>query len=541
MRRALLIAAGLIAAICLFVVAQGSRDGGEGDGDGYYVRAIFDNGGFVVPDEEVRVAGAKVGVISDVDITNETEAVHANGSPEAGKAVVVMRIEDEAFQDFREDATCIIRPQSFIGEKFIECDPTRPRAAGVEAPPPLEKLGDGEPGEGQYLLPLEQNGKAVDLDLVNNIMRESYADRFRLILNDLGAGFATRGDELDEAIRRSSPALRQTNEVLAILAEQNQTLAQLAEDSDTSLEPLAAERERLTGFIRNAQQSAAAAAERRDDIEAGLVELPPALDEVTLTMRRLENFSDQARPTLADFAAAAPSLVRTSQALGPFSRAATPALRSLGEASERTTEPLNNADPVIRDIRDLAEDTERPARNLKELLRSLDSKNGFEQTGYQNLMTLIYNAGASSNSFDEQGHFTRAALQITNCTSYRTFPTSGCNFGAFNSTGGTGKVAAATASDSQDELGARAIGGSLEDLGDEDEGGFGIDLDPDGDDTEPDAPEADLGGDEGEVAPEAEEPEPEAEPGTDPDDASTAATVSAREASMLMEYLMGGS
>ena len=91
-----------------------------------------------------------------------------------------------------------------------------------EPPPALEQIPEGEPGEGQYLLPLEQNGKAVDLDLVNNIMEEPYPDRFRLILNDLGAGLAARGEELAEIIERSNPALRETNEVLAILARQNQ-------------------------------------------------------------------------------------------------------------------------------------------------------------------------------------------------------------------------------------------------------------------------------------------------------------------------------
>ena len=80
-------------------------------------------------------------------------------------------------------------------------------------------IADGEPGAGQRLLPLEHNGKAVDLDLVNNIMREPYADRFRLILNDLGAGLAARGDDLAEIVERSNPALRETNEVLAILAQ----------------------------------------------------------------------------------------------------------------------------------------------------------------------------------------------------------------------------------------------------------------------------------------------------------------------------------
>ena len=49
-------------------------------------------------------------------------------------------------------------------------------------------------------------------------MEEPYPDRFRLILNDLGAGFAARGEDLAEIIERSNPALRETNKVLAILA-----------------------------------------------------------------------------------------------------------------------------------------------------------------------------------------------------------------------------------------------------------------------------------------------------------------------------------
>ena len=134
----------------------------------------------------------------------------------------MLQIDDPGFQDFREDASCLIRPQSLLGEKFVECEPTQPRAAGTEPPPELEVIEDGEPGEGERFLPLESNGKAVDLDLVNNIMREPYADRFRLILNDLGAGLAARGDDLAEIIDRSDPALRETNAVLAILADQNQ-------------------------------------------------------------------------------------------------------------------------------------------------------------------------------------------------------------------------------------------------------------------------------------------------------------------------------
>ena len=49
----------------------------------------------------------------------------------------MLQIDDPGFQDFREDASCLIRPQSLLGEKFVECEPTQPRAAGTEPPPAL--------------------------------------------------------------------------------------------------------------------------------------------------------------------------------------------------------------------------------------------------------------------------------------------------------------------------------------------------------------------------------------------------------------------
>ena len=42
-----------------------------------------------------------------------------------------MKIDDPGFQDFRSDASCLIRPQSLIGEKFVDCRPTLPRAPGL--------------------------------------------------------------------------------------------------------------------------------------------------------------------------------------------------------------------------------------------------------------------------------------------------------------------------------------------------------------------------------------------------------------------------
>jgi ABC-type transporter Mla subunit MlaD len=97
-------------AIALVLVSVGALaffSIGAGDDNGVYrVRAIFDNAGFAIPGEDVKVAGVKVGKIDSLDVTEDF------------KAVVVLEITDEAYQDFRRDAECAIRPQSLIGGRL---------------------------------------------------------------------------------------------------------------------------------------------------------------------------------------------------------------------------------------------------------------------------------------------------------------------------------------------------------------------------------------------------------------------------------------
>ncbi|HRV60208.1 MAG TPA: MlaD family protein, partial [Solirubrobacterales bacterium] len=221
LKRIITIALLIVAIVAVVLLIRSCND----DSDAYEIRAVFDNGAFVVPGIDVRVAGANVGSVSSVDVSRPGEET---GTDVPGKAIVVMNITDKGFQDWKDDASCIIRPQSLIGEKFLDCQVTEPRPAGSEPPPSLEKITDGQPGAGEYLLPIENNAQSVDLDLINNIYRLPYAQRFRIILNELGAGLATRGEDLRETVERANPALLQVNKVLAILASENKRLAKLA-------------------------------------------------------------------------------------------------------------------------------------------------------------------------------------------------------------------------------------------------------------------------------------------------------------------------
>jgi phospholipid/cholesterol/gamma-HCH transport system substrate-binding protein len=390
------------------------------------VRAVFDNGGFMVNGEEVRVAGATVGEIESVDVSMPGETVaYENGKSveKPGKAIIVLDITDPGFQDFRQDATCQIRPQSLIGEKFVDCRPTLPRAPGTEPAPPLEELPDGEPGAGQYLLPLGSNGTSVDPDLINDIYSLPYAQRFRLIFNELGAGLAGRGEDIEELVKRANPVLRDVDRVFGILSAQRRQLAQLAADSDTILEPLAREREHFAGFIANSGAAAEASAEKGPELEEALRKFPTFLGEFRETMKDLKTFSDAGTPLFEDFDTAAPSLTDATKTLTPFSEALTVSLKSLGDAGEASGPIFAEADPVVRKAGELAKSGVKPTENLAKLFVNLKQTGGWD-----GLTKLIYNSTAALNGFDKYGHFGRSRITLSICLEYIINPAgfSGC-------------------------------------------------------------------------------------------------------------------
>jgi phospholipid/cholesterol/gamma-HCH transport system substrate-binding protein len=438
MRRTLVIGALVAAAIVAIVLV--SSGGGGGSSNDYVVRAIFDSGGFMVKGEQVRVAGANVGEIESVDVTMPGEvASYEDGEEQVveGKAVIVMKISDPGFQDFRSDASCHIRPQSLIGEKFVDCRPTLPRAPGSPPAPPLKEIPEGQPGAGQLLLPLENNSASVDPDLINDINKLPYAQRFRLIFNELGAGLAGRGSDIEEAVKRANPALRDADRLLGILAAQRDQLTQLAADSDQILEPLSRERAHVAGFFTNSGAAAQATTERGKDLEASLQKFPAFLREFRLTMRSLQGFSDAATPTFSALGKAAPSFTEATRLLTPFSAASTVALKSLGATGEEAGPTLRAADPIVRKTTALARSGVTPTTKLAEFFASTQETKGFD-----GLVDLIYNTTAATNGFDEYGHFTRLLVTLTNCLEYEN-ESSSCSAKFTGPNAGTSSVSSA--------------------------------------------------------------------------------------------------
>ncbi len=415
-------AAALVVLVVLATAAGGSTSG-------YTVRAIFDDAGNLISGENVKIDGVKVGSVESVSPT-----------PQA-KAAVVMKIENPGFQNFRSDASCTIRPQALIGEKYVDCLPTQVRVEGTPLPPPLKKIPSGHEGAGQYLLPVTNTSSPVDVDLLGDIDRLPERERFTIILNEFGAGLAGRGSDLNVVIKRANPALRELDRVLTILKNENHTLAKLAVDSDKALAPLAKVSGRVADFIVQSNTVAQATAATRGSLKRNLELFPSFLKQLGPASERLRRFAEQTTPTFTALKAAAPAINEAFTSLPAFSRSSEKFFKNLGQTTKVSGPALVAVRPLLKHLQGLGGAAAPFSSNFSSLLGSLSKTGGLER-----LMDFIFLGTGAANGYDSLGHFLRAEGVGNTCLTYDISPSSstGCRRKLF-SEGSSGNATASAA------------------------------------------------------------------------------------------------
>ena len=131
----------IAAAAAAFALAGAGGDEGRRS-----YRIVFDNAFGLVTGGDFRVGGVRAGETSGFDVrTSRT------GPP---KAVVTAEVTREGVPAFRSDATCSVKPQSLIGEYFVDCQP------GTAA----KRLADGA------AIPVTQTEGTIPIDLIQNCL-----------------------------------------------------------------------------------------------------------------------------------------------------------------------------------------------------------------------------------------------------------------------------------------------------------------------------------------------------------------------------------
>jgi len=412
----------VVAGVCAgaFVLAGASSDKGA---SGKTYRIVFDNAFGLTQGGDFRVGGVNAGQTTGFDVQKEPG--------ESPKAVVTAEVTKPGFGDFRSDASCEIRPQSLIGEYYVDCQPGESE----------ERLDDGG------TVPVEQTSSTIPTDIVNDIMRRPYRERFRLIITELGTGLAGRPDDLQEVLRRAHPGLRETSKVLRILGDQNEVIKSFITDSDTVVNELEKNKKDVVRWVEEAGDTAEISATRRKELRAQFQRFPEFLDELRPTMARLGELADEQTPLLADLHRAAPDLDTFFTRLGPFSEASRPAVKSLGEMGDVGRRAFRKGKQEIRALRRLAVNAPPFAKPLRQFLQTIDSRKraiendprakaaappkpdptaipgegGF--TGMEALWNYFFWQTLSINMLDDDAHMLRASLTaVPDCIEFRNEP-----------------------------------------------------------------------------------------------------------------------
>jgi ABC-type transporter Mla subunit MlaD len=399
MRRIVFTLAMLTLCAAALLVASAGAD------DKHTYRIEFDNAFGVVSGSEVRVAGVVAGAVKQLDVNA------------AKRAEITVEVSGP-LSTFHEDATCSAEPQSLIAEYFIDCQPGDAKTPDLPddglVPVHSEKYGN-------------QTFTTVQNDLVQNTLREPFKERFALIFNEFGTALGGNAENLNNAIRRGAPSLRSLRQVLEILGSQNRTIRDLNVNSDRIIARLAARRQDVVDFVRNANRTAQISAERRADVSRDFELLPGFLAELQPNLRQLGRLADEQTPLLSDLDASSGQLARLTVTLPAFNDASKPAIESLGDASKPGRRALAAGADEIKALRqaskksftaadqiaNLLVDIDDPKRNVETDARAAVDSGRPAPTGYTGFETLLnyaYYQALAVNQFDQIGHLLHFVL-----------------------------------------------------------------------------------------------------------------------------------
>ena len=266
----------------------------------YDLKANLPNAAQLVEGFEVRIGGARVGVISDIEpMKREDGTVYAQ---------VTMKL-DKDIEPLPADSVLLVRPRSALGLKYIELQPGRARAEE-------NGLAAGT------VIPVRQARTPVELDEVFNMFDSPARVGSRNSLDGYGGGFAGRGQDLNTAIEAFVPLLRDLEPVMRNLSAPETRLDRFfAALGDAAAEAAPVAEEQAALFVNLDISFTALASVARPYLQETISE-SPATEEVAIRdfprqrpfLRNQTALFRELRPGVATLPHSAPILADAFQA-----------------------------------------------------------------------------------------------------------------------------------------------------------------------------------------------------------------------------------
>jgi phospholipid/cholesterol/gamma-HCH transport system substrate-binding protein len=300
-------------------------------GQGYVLKAEFNQAVELGTQADVRISGVNVGKVISVQLDHRTGLTRA-----------VMEISSR-FAPRPADTQAMLRAKTLLGETYIELTP------GSRSGP---KLRDGA------TIPRAHIAPTVQLDQILSTFDPKTRHAFQVWFQQGGRALTNRGQNLNEALAQLYPFATHVQAVLAVLNRDSAATSTLLRDTGTVFSSLSRAPAQLQGFIRNSNTTFAATAARDVALANTVRAFPPFLVQTRTTINLLGSFARltkplidelhpaalQLSPALKQLVIAAPEIRTLMVNLGPLTAAARSGVPALNRF-------LSDSVPLLRRIK----------------------------------------------------------------------------------------------------------------------------------------------------------------------------------------------
>ncbi|HVW44126.1 MAG TPA: MCE family protein [Amycolatopsis sp.] len=261
---------GLIVLVLGFVVAL-NADSLPIIGAGTTYTADFTEAGGLKPDDEVRIAGVKVGKVTDVAL-------------DGAQVKVSFKVSDAWLGD---KTNAVIKIKTLLGQKYLALDPVGDKTLNPSTPIPKERT----------LAPYDVLDAFRDLSsTVDQIDTQQLAKSFDTISQTLAgtpdevkgalSGLSQLSDTIAKRDTQLGQLLANTKTISQTLADRDAELTKLLDDGNELLDEISRREQAITTLLTGAQQLSVQLQGLVNDNNAQLDPVLKSLDQLTAMLQR---------------------------------------------------------------------------------------------------------------------------------------------------------------------------------------------------------------------------------------------------------------
>jgi phospholipid/cholesterol/gamma-HCH transport system substrate-binding protein len=267
----------------------------------FELQAEFETAQAVVPGQgqTVRVAGVRVGDVSEVEVDN-------------GVGVVTFAIDREFLPIYR-DATILMRPTTGLKDMFFQLDP------GTKAA--------GEFDEGD-VVPVSNTAPDTNLDEVLEALDSDTQAYLRLLLVGAGKGLEGRDEDLGKLLGGLGPINKDLRKLSSKVASRQQNLRTLVHNFRILTGRVGQADQDLIELVTTSNSALGAIAEQDPSVRRAVGLLGPTLSQAESTLNEVADFASVLGPTFNDLRPFARNLDEANASLANLAQSATPTLEN---------------------------------------------------------------------------------------------------------------------------------------------------------------------------------------------------------------------